>query len=68
MFTNEDLVLLSRISWKPRGLALEYTGHPITSFDGIVSSCRKHLQSVEIDSHTFGRDFDHILSQLINWF
>ena len=61
MFTNEDLVLLSRISWKPRGLALEYTGHPIASFDGIVSSCRKHMQSMEIDSHTYGRDFYHIL-------
>lgn len=59
MFTNEDLVLLSRISWKPRGLALEYTGHPITSFDGIVSSCGKHLQSIEVDSHTYGRSFDH---------
>jgi len=61
MFTNEDLVLLSRISWKPRGLALEYTSHPITSFDGIVSSCRKHLQWIEVDSHAYGRDLDHIL-------
>lgn len=61
MFTNEDIVLLSRLSWKPRGLALEYTGHPITSFDGIVSSCGKHLQSIEVDSHTYGRDLDCIL-------
>ena len=30
MSTDEGLVLLSRISRKPRGLALEYTGHPIT--------------------------------------
>ena len=63
MFTNDDLVLLSRISWKPRGLALEYTGYPITSFDGIVSSCGKHLQSIEVDSHTYGRVF----SQLVSW-
>ena len=55
MFTNEDIVLLSRISWKPHSLALEYTGYPITSFDGIVSSCGKHLQSMEVDSHTYGR-------------
>ena len=68
MFTNEDLVLLSTISWKPRSLALEYTSHPITSFDGIVSSCRKYLESMEVDSHTYGRDPDHILSKLINWF